>query len=69
MAEDENLIYWADKDLDLGFGFEQIKEDQNFQLNEQGQLVICFDEYEVAPGYMGLVEFAVEDEAIADILK
>ena len=69
MAEDENLIYWADKDLDLGFGFEQIKEDQNFYLNEQGQLVICFDEYEVAPGYMGLVEFAVEDEAIADILK
>ena len=69
MAEDENLIYWADKDLDLGFGFEQIKEDQNFYLNEQGQLVICFDEYEVAPGYMGLVEFAVENEAIADILK
>lgn len=69
MAQDENLIYWAEKDEELGFGFEQIKEDQNFYLNQKGQLVICFDEYEVAPGYMGLVEFVVEDEAVADILK
>lgn len=69
MAQDENLIYWAEKDPELGFGFEQIKEDQNFYLNQKGQLVICFDEYEVAPGYMGLVEFVVEDEAVADILK
>lgn len=69
MAEDENLIYWADKDSELGFGFEQIKEDQNFYLDAEGKLVICFDEYEVAPGYMGLVEFTVEEDAIADILK
>lgn len=69
MAEDENLFYWVDEDGDIGFCFERIKEDQNFYLNDKGQLVICFDEYEVAPGYMGLVEFIVEDEAIADILK
>lgn len=69
MAEDENLIYWADKDSELGFGFEQIKEDQNFYLDAEGKLVICFDEYEVAPGYMGLVEFTIEEEAIAGILK
>lgn len=49
--------------------FEAIKEDQNFYLNEEGQIVICFDEYEVAPGYMGLVEFAVDEEAVADIRK
>lgn len=69
MAEDDYLMYWVDEDPEMGFNFEKIKEDQNFYLNEKGQLVICFDEYEVAPGYMGLVEFAVEEDAIRDILK
>lgn len=69
MAEDDMKMYWVDEEEDMGFNFEKIKEDQNFYLNEEGQIVICFDEYEVAPGYMGLVEFVVEDEAIKDILK
>lgn len=68
MAEDDTLIYWVEAD-EIGWKFEKIKEDQNFYLNDQGQIVICFDEYEVAPGYMGLVEFTIEDEAVADILK
>lgn len=69
MAEDDMKMYWVDEEEDVGFYFEKIKEDQNFYFNGQGQLVICFDEYEVAPGYMGLVEFVVEDEAVRDILK
>lgn len=69
MAEDDMKFYWVDEDSEIGWCFEKIKEDQNFYFNEQGQLVICFDEYEVAPGYMGLVEFAIEDEAIAELLK
>lgn len=69
MAEDENLIYWVDDEEIPEWNFRSIKEDQNFYLNENGQIVICFDEYEVAPGYMGLVEFTIEDEAVADILK
>lgn len=69
MAEDENLVYWVDYEEVPDWNFQSIREDQNFYLNENGQLVICFDEYEVAPGYMGLVEFTIEDEAIADILK
>ena len=68
MAEDDYLFYWVEAD-ETGWQFEKIKEDQNFYLNDQGQIVICFDEYEVAPGYMGLVEFTVEDDAVADILK
>lgn len=69
MAEDDSIIYWVDTEEELGHQFEQIKEDQNFYLSEDGQIVICFDEYEVAPGYMGLVQFTVEDEAVADIRK
>lgn len=69
MAEDENLIYWVDEEDIPEWNFRSIKENQNFYLNENGQIVICFDKYEVAPGYMGLVEFTIEDEAVADILK
>lgn len=69
MAADESKIYWVDSLEETGFQFEEVKEDQNFYLNEAGQIVICFDEYEVAPGYMGLVEFTVEEEAVAEIRK
>lgn len=69
MRADESKMYWIDSEDEIIEDFEAIKEDQNFYLNEEGQIVICFDEYEVAPGYMGLVEFAVDEEAIADIRK
>lgn len=66
---DESKMYWIDSEDEIIEDFETIKEDQNFYLNEEGQIVICFDEYEVAPGYMGLVEFAVDEDAVADIRK
>lgn len=69
MAADDMKFYWVDPNGEIGFCFEAIMENQNFYLNDAGQLVICFDEYEVAPGYMGLVEFTVEEDAIADIRK
>lgn len=69
MQIDESKIYWIDSEEDIVEQFEAIKEDQNFYLNQDGQIVICFDEYEVAPGYMGLVEFAVEKEAVAEIIR
>ena len=67
MQADESKIYWIDSEDEIVEQFEAIKEDQNFYLNEDGQIVICFDEYEVAPGYMGLVEFVVDEEAVAGI--
>ncbi len=67
MQADESKIYWIDSEDEIVEQFEAIGEDQNFYLNEAGQIVICFDEYEVAPGYMGLVEFVVDEEAVAGI--
>ncbi len=54
MKEDESKVYFLDSEY--GDNFETIKEDQNFYINEAGNLVLVFDEYEVAPGSMGLVE-------------
>lgn len=69
MAADENMIYWLDEEIEPEMNFTQIKKDQKFYLNEQGAIVICFDEYEVAPGYMGLVEFTIDMNVLTDIIK
>ncbi|MDU5177028.1 RsiV family protein, partial [Clostridium sp.] len=34
----------------------------------EGKLVISFDKYEVAPGYMGVVEFVIPTEILSDSL-
>lgn len=59
MAEDENKIYWLDDEEVPEWNFTSIAPDQDFYVNENGQVVVCFDEYEVAPGYMGCVEFVM----------
>jgi hypothetical protein len=58
MAQDENKIYFI-KSEDEPSGFDKITDETNFYINENGGVVIVFDEYEVAPGYMGVVEFNV----------
>ena len=39
--------------------FQTIRSDQPFYINENQQLVIVFEEYEIAPGYMGIIEFTL----------
>nr|WP_245350032.1 DUF3298 and DUF4163 domain-containing protein [Cytobacillus eiseniae] len=72
MKADENIIYWVSgaglEDEDLTELFETINKEQNFYINNEGKLVISFDKYEVAPGYMGVVEFIIPTEVILDIL-
>ena len=67
MEEDENAYYWVDSKYEE-WNFSKISEDQNFYFSDQGELVIVFDEYEVAPGYMGTPEFAIPQEVYEDFL-
>jgi quinol monooxygenase YgiN len=67
MAADNSVSYFLDSDIPED-DFQQVKEDQNFRFDEKGNLVVCFDEYEVAPGSMGLVEFTVERSVFEDAL-
>ncbi|MDI5791054.1 RsiV family protein [Bacillus licheniformis] len=39
-----------------------------FYITENHKLVISFDDYEVAPGYMGAVEFEIPTKAISNLL-
>lgn len=68
--EDENKTYWVEGIENEGITerFEKISAEQNFYITSEGKLVISFDKYEVAPGYMGIVEFEIPTNVISDIL-
>ena len=68
MAADENVHYWLHDEMEE-FNFTKIAEDQSFYLTENGEVVICFNEGDVAPMYMGVVEFVIPQEVIGDIRK
>ncbi len=68
MEQDESKAYWLDDEVDE-WNFKEISEDVDFYINESGKLVIIFDEYEVAPGYMGVVSFEIPTEVVQPIVK
>ena len=41
-------------------GFNGITKVPNFYINKDGKVVVVFDKYEIAPGYMGPQEFVIE---------
>lgn len=49
--------------------FQAIDPDQNFYIDENGRLVIVFDEYEVAPGSAGMPQFTIGPETLQEILR
>ena len=61
--------YWLDEQEDYMENFDKIKPDQKFYINNDGNLVICFDKYEVAPGSSGSPEFEIPLSVIAGVLK
>lgn len=68
MAADENVIYNLDSDIPE-WDFKSITEETSFYLNEEGEIVICFNEGDVAPMYMGCVEFVIPDKAVKEMRK
>lgn len=66
----EDAMFWNQpEDYEMGMGFEQIRPEQTFHFNEAGELVIYFEKYEVAPGYMGAQEFNIPPALLQDIWK
>lgn len=49
--------------------FTGISEDTNFYIDSFDRLVIVFDEYEVAPGFMGSPQFFIHRSVVEEILK
>lgn len=60
-AADENLVYWGVTENESSIdGFVTVDENTDFYINADGNPVVCFGEYEVAPGFMGIQEFEIE---------
>ncbi|XRG77886.1 DUF3298 domain-containing protein [Rossellomorea sp. GAMAL-10_SWC] len=70
MKKDESKVYWIpEANLDYSIDpFVTIKDNQNFYINKDHKLVISFDKYEVAPGYMGVVEFTIPTDVLSKVL-
>ena len=68
-ASGENFFWDESNSMSDEFYFKEIKADQNFFINEDGNIVICFDKYEIAPGSSGSPEFVIPNDDVADILK
>lgn len=67
--KDEENTYFLDQEEMPDENFKAINADQNFYFNSNNDLVIVFDEYEVAPGSMGTPEFVIPNSVISDLLK
>ncbi len=70
MRQNENVIYWIDSDEQdpaAAWDFERIDAEQQFYMQEDGALVIAFDEGEVGPMSMGCVRFVIPKAVTDDI--
>ena len=68
MTEDESVVYWVNNKIE-DWNFKTIEENQEFYFSEDGNIVIVFDKYEVAPGAMGTPEFEIDKEVYKMFLK
>lgn len=69
MGEDSYVQYSLDSSENPESDFKSIRPDQDYYINEDGNLVICFDVEEVAPLYMGEVEFIIPQEITDSLLS
>lgn len=69
VQEDENKSFSPLEELNPLNLAEAIQERQAFYINEKGNVVICFDEGEVAAMYMGDLEFEIDNEVLKNIRK
>ena len=69
MEADETIRYWIDDEDMPEFNFTGITNDTAFYINADGNFVICFQEGEVAPMYMGTVEFEIPAEILSSKIK
>lgn len=68
MKEDENIAYFIDSDIPE-MDFAGLTGEESYSFSDSGELVIYFDEYDVAPGYMGVVSFTIPLEVTGQLFQ
>lgn len=69
MASDPDAEFWLDSEEGPEYDFQEISPAQDFYFDENGNLVLCFNEGEAAPLYMGTVEFTIPRDITEKLLK
>ena len=69
---EEDKVYWVEggnsESIPDSEFFKAIAKDQSFYITDSGKLIISFNKYDVAPGYMGTPEFEIPTEIIIPVL-
>ncbi len=68
MVMDEDVWYWLDEETD-DWNFKEITGDTQFYINENNNIVISFNEGDVAPMYMGVETFEIPMSVLEGIRK
>lgn len=68
MKADDSVSYYLNSEFPE-WDFQTITDDTSFYLNENQELVICFNEGEAAPMYMGCPEFTIPNDILKEIRK
>ncbi|MBU5626164.1 RsiV family protein [Oscillibacter sp. MSJ-2] len=58
MEEDDSVYYWLNDEVS-DWNFTTITDETTFYVDENQELIIVFNEGDVAPMYMGVVEFVI----------
>ena len=60
IEEDPNLCFWGINDSEyMGDEFIGVTESTPFYINADGNIVISYNKYDIAPGAMGIIEFEI----------
>lgn len=68
MQENPDIVYWTEES-EFGEAFITIDNHHNFYWEENGDLVIPFDKYEIGPGASGTPEFRIDKSVFQNIVK
>ena len=68
MEADEDVVYFLNDETDE-FNFQTITDETAFYLDADGEIIISFNEGDVAPMYMGTVTFTISNSVVENIRK
>lgn len=69
MASEPDAEFWLDSEEGPEYDFTEISPEQDFYFDSDGNLVLCFNEGEAAPLYMGTVEFTIPRDLTDKLFK
>lgn len=58
-ADPEKYTFWGINDDDMGYEFIGVNEETPFYMKDENTVVISYNKYDIAPGYLGIIEFEI----------